>query len=239
MTAPPPEAGVVVARPEVRAVQLAAVSSVDIRTGVAVDRPAAALRPATADAASVPTPWEVGSALLADKWVRAALAIGLTPLWYVGFPVTLPLSIFVAGILYEYGSPTLNPLVTSIVIFAGVPIFAVYASVVQLLPAASAPAADQSPRRHSTDPSVGDHSRADKHPGVAGSRRASAASVRALATADVTIAGGAQSATGNRAAARRGHGDGASAAHEVKGSGTAKSGTGRSARATGNRGQSN
>ncbi len=121
MVTAPPNTGVAISRAEVHAVvQLAAVATADARTPVVTPVAAAStssITPRSANAitpqasASLPSPQAIFADILANNWAKAALTIGLASVWYVAFPITLPLSIFGAAAILKALSS--SPLISS------------------------------------------------------------------------------------------------------------------------------
>ncbi|WP_396926569.1 hypothetical protein [Mycolicibacterium sp.] len=213
MVTAPPDAGVAISRAEVRAVvQLAAVTTADARTPVVTPLAAAStssITPRSANAitpqasASLPSPETIFADLLANNWVRAALTTALASIWYLAFPITLPLSIFgAAAILKALSSSPLissgpmsnvKALVAGIVlgttVFAVVPALSVAGAlgslIAPLLPAPSTTAATTTMSSASASPSGSPALTRKGNRGIAGSpRTAMNARVRA---ADTTV----------------------------------------------------
>lgn len=222
MVTAPPNTGVAISRAEVHAVvQLAAVATADARTPVVTPVAAAStssITPRSANAitphasASLPSPQAILADILANNWAKAALTIALASVWYVAFPITLPLSIFgAAAILKALSSSPLissgpmsnvKALVAGIVlgtsVFAVVPALSVAGAlgslISPLLPAPSTTAAATTMSSASASPSGSPALTRRGHRGIAGSpgtvmnaRARAAAAANGGVSSDTTV----------------------------------------------------
>lgn len=253
----PPNIDVAVSPAEVHAVQLAAVTAADIPT-VAVNAAASVPTPALAPGpvaaatpradASLPAPQDVLASILANKWGRAALVLALTPIWYAGFPVVLPVAVFVLYSLQQGQRDPLTALVFGTAVYVAGPLAAIYVTVSALFASpASATAAANSTSSPTTNPSVSPQVTRNERRGIASPRRSTAASARAVAAATVTgqpkadASVGAEQGTPNTTGAEQGHRGVANSvnAADAKNSASNRPSTGNSSRGNSRKGRPN
>lgn len=259
----PPNPDITRARAETQAVRLAAVTVAHVplpvlnaaapvpMTAITPSRGAASTLPASPFAAATPqanaaTPTEIVTSVL---WTAGAIA--LSPIWYVGFPVTLPLSIVLGNALYAFGHPlspppdVLTSLGTGVALFAALPVLAVFTVASPLLsalnpPPSSSPVTTTAAVGGTTNPSIAQPPARKANHSLAGSRRA-AASSRVPGATTVTEESATKTAVetspGGTDTARVRQGRRQAANADAKGDGSNRAPTAGSGRGNSNRGR--
>jgi hypothetical protein len=202
----PPNPDIARARAETQAVRLAAVTAAHVplpvvnaaapvpMTAITPSRSATSTPPESPFAAATPHANAVTTTEIVTSVVWTVGAIALAPIWYVGFPVTLPLSIVLGNALYAFGHPlspppdVLTSLGTGVALFAALPVLAVFTVASPLLsalnpPPTSSPVPATATVGRTTSPSIAPPPARKANHSLAGSRRAAASSRVPAATA--------------------------------------------------------